>query len=533
MKKIFILIFFLFSLINVEALPTKLWNYSAGGNIYCVDSADLDNDGLNEVIYGANDGFIAAIDSNGELLWNYSTGSKIYVVYPKDIDNSGSIEILAGDYDGMVYALSNQGNLIWNYSVGICNAIRDIVAADIDNDGNIEVIIGSDCENVTVLDKDGDLVWNYNATQDVSDVDVIDYNDDNKLEIVAGTGASNDQKGLIILISHTGSQIWNFSVGNDVCYSLSVGDLDGDGISDIATGSDEVGKIFAIKSNGTKLWEYSTTGDTSNPYGRGLTAIGDINADGKNEVVGGSGSGDHGVYAISSDGDLIWNYTTTGWVYSVYIADLRSDNKKEVIVGTAGMNSTNNTVCVLSSTGALIKKYEYENYVVNVRAKDLDNDGLAEVIAGCWDNNVYTYKFDRNDLFLNVEDILFSDDEPKKGDNITITAKISKEKGEIIKNVNVTFYANDTYIGSVLVDFSYSEYVNASINWTVEHSITEIKVVIDPNDDISESNETNNVAFTSILTKEDSDENFLSKYGFYIFIGLIAVFLLIVILKSR
>ena len=89
-----------------------------------------------------------------------------------------------------------------------------------------------------------------------------------------------------------------------------VADLDLDGKDEIIMGGLD-GGLYAVKSNGTLMWE----NQTSLPI-QSSPAVGDIDADGWPEVVVGvSGDncdeqGEGGVYAFSHDGTLLWKFVS-------------------------------------------------------------------------------------------------------------------------------------------------------------------------------------------------------------------------------
>jgi outer membrane protein assembly factor BamB len=75
--------------------------------------------------------------------------------------------------------------------------------------------------------------------------------------------------------------------------SPALGDIDNDGKLEVVVGSDDH-KIYALNGeNGSLLWSYST-----GYFVRSSPSLGDIDNDGKLEVVVGSGDGN--VYALST-----------------------------------------------------------------------------------------------------------------------------------------------------------------------------------------------------------------------------------------
>lgn len=526
MKKYIIIFILILPLMNISASPIQLWNHSETDDILCLTTADVDNDNIKDIIAGSKNYNIIAIRSDGKLLWNYTATKPVNAVFSIDINNDGNNEVLAGDSYGVLFVLSHTGQLLWNYTNNGSAPVTEIYAADINNDGAVEIIIGTSNNYTKVLTNNGTLLWEYNLWQPVSDIDIIDYDNDGKKEIVVGCGwgsANNGNK--IFLLSHNGSYLWNYTVGNDVQNSLSVGDLDGDGISDIFCGSDENAKFFAIKSDGTQLWNYSAIPDTSSPFARHTTIIDDINNDGINEIICSSTGSSNGVlYVFSSAGTLLWSYTIDGWAYSVFTANVYGDSKKEVILSTSWYEfSNNNTVHVFTYYGELIGQFNCSDRVVDVLAADLNNDGFYEVIAASWDNNIYAYKFDFIDLVLELTNITILKN------SVTFNVKIRKEMGGELKNVNISLYANDILIDSLLINFSDSGSVLVSFNCTVS-SFTTLKIIVDPDNIFLERTKTNNEAII-IYSPEKSESSFFTKYGFYMAISALVIVILVALLR--
>ena len=65
-------------------------------------------------------------------------------------------------------------------------------------------------------------------------------------------------------------------------------------------------------------------------------SIGDVDGDGNNEVI--AGSDDTYVYAIKSDGSLLWQYKTGDVVWCVSVGDIDGDGVDDVVAGSDDTN---------------------------------------------------------------------------------------------------------------------------------------------------------------------------------------------------
>ncbi|MBN2416481.1 T9SS type A sorting domain-containing protein [bacterium] len=111
--------------------------------------ADVDHDGLPELIYGTSDkGEVYVVDSNGDPLpgWPVRTrGEDGDIVdgnpVAGDIDGDGEIEILIGSYmTNHVFAWNHDGTLVDGFPVSTTAHNSRIAISDLDDDGDIELI---------------------------------------------------------------------------------------------------------------------------------------------------------------------------------------------------------------------------------------------------------------------------------------------------------------------------------------------------------------------------------------------------------
>ena len=119
--------------------------------------ADLDNDGLLEIVVSTHDGWIRAYRANQTLLWtfDYTQGAALFASEPVigDIDEDDELEIVFGTYvplqinsdrDGPVgvWGLNADGTIIPGFPLPISTpGVRAApTLVDLDSDGNLEIL---------------------------------------------------------------------------------------------------------------------------------------------------------------------------------------------------------------------------------------------------------------------------------------------------------------------------------------------------------------------------------------------------------
>ncbi len=224
-----------------------------------------------------------------------------------DINRDGVHDIIAPSWDHTVYAWSSDGTFLWRRYVEDTLWSSPVVA-DIDRNGSLEIIFGGDIwAGNPLLAPEGGLVWVLNADGSTypgyprfvplqtvwSTPAVADLNRDGWLDVVVGTGTHFPDPGgrwVDAFTAATGRSLpgWPVAVAGRSMTSPAVGDLDGDVGLEVATGS-EGGVIYAFDTDGARLWQSCESGHSRGCFDgyetHGGLAIADVDADGAQEVV--------------------------------------------------------------------------------------------------------------------------------------------------------------------------------------------------------------------------------------------------------
>ena len=110
--------------------------------------ADLDGDGLMELVIGCYDGSIYTLNAeDGSLAWSYALPDFFYTPMPTsiaDLNQDGHYEIIFFDFNQVV-ALSHDGQFIWEFEIpGIGQSFRGAAISDVTGEGQLDVVFASD-----------------------------------------------------------------------------------------------------------------------------------------------------------------------------------------------------------------------------------------------------------------------------------------------------------------------------------------------------------------------------------------------------
>ncbi|MFH1835604.1 MAG: FG-GAP-like repeat-containing protein [Methanobacteriota archaeon] len=149
--------------------------------------------------------------------------------------------------------------------------------------------------------------------------------------------------------------------------------VDGNPAKEIIVDAERSGKIIAIDRAGNEKWHYNLRGVISDLYVSEFP-------EGGGEVIGCAFSR---VYLLNDDGSRKWEYNTMEKeVASVYLSDLDSDGKGEVVFGSA--HARGNKLYILDDDGEsfAVRRFTRYMYPSTIASADFDGDAREEVVVG-------------------------------------------------------------------------------------------------------------------------------------------------------
>ena len=161
--------------------------------------ADLDDDGVEEIITAQLDMGLACLDAYGRANWELPLPGLIASLAAGDVDGDGRQEILACGHDTPVFVVSSAGHELrrWDIWASACH----VAAADLDGNGTAEVAVKTAAFDrpeeafVAGVDSAGQLAWRQPVPDLVRSVarplTAVDINGDGRREWAAvGSDAS-------------------------------------------------------------------------------------------------------------------------------------------------------------------------------------------------------------------------------------------------------------------------------------------------------------------------------------------------------
>lgn len=236
------------------------------------------------------------------------------------------------------------------------------------------------------------LHWHYTAPAEIKWFDrwedglaTGDLNEDGIADIALGTAAGE----AIIVNGKDGKLPWNCQLSNTcTCVNVDLFDVDGDEVLEvIAAGKASSGKaqIFVYENDGTFKWQKETDYEEVTDI-----AFGDIDADGYVDIAAASGtypnSGGQVILFDGRDGSRIWSVALgSGIAFGIDAEDVDGDGDMEVAV----TNYDNKVFLIDGSTGTVLWSQAGIYYGRDVLIANLDKQGDAEVISVM--GNVYCF----------------------------------------------------------------------------------------------------------------------------------------------
>jgi len=276
-----------------------LWSILTDDLLAAPSIVDLDGDGKGEIVVATRNSFfgnaqVACMDSSGATRWSlalpqsaYSSGGLCFA----DLDADGLPEVVIPLNTGelmAVEAAGSQPQVIWSNTSAAAGFNTSALAGDLDFDGDVEILVGGAA--LCCFDSGGNLLWSAPLDSTAEEVFLCDAPGSVSLE-----AAVMSSSGRLCLFDAGGVELWSCATGMQSSGHIATGDLNGDGSPEFVISS-SAGEMMIVDASGEVLEpaiEFSSGALTA-------CGMGDLDGDGTNEVV--FGTADSSVCALSYGG---------------------------------------------------------------------------------------------------------------------------------------------------------------------------------------------------------------------------------------
>ncbi len=312
--------------------------------------------------------------------------SSLSFVTIADFNNDGTQDLAFAGYGGTSVLLGNENgtfHLSGQYAQSFASFIS---TGDFNGDGSTDLLVTANSSPLTILFGNGNGTFQDPVT--VAGIEVPaktavgDFNGDGQLDIAVGSST----QALIGILLGDGTGAFQPTTTYSVAATpgaLAVADFDGDGIADLAAGSSLSPYVSVLKGNSDGTFQEV---QSFNAYLNDVAniAVGDVNNDGKLDIVtaqssgslwfgtflgNGNGTFQAGIYASA---DVISNFN------SIALADLGGDGKPDVLVTSSG---TGLAVSTGNGDGSFQPPaFPWPGNAGNVAVGEFNGDSKADVV---------------------------------------------------------------------------------------------------------------------------------------------------------
>lgn len=221
-------------------------SFTSGQQNWCIGKADLNEDGLEDLVVGSKlDGKAHIHFANGDGSFrpgpDIPTRQHTRALNLFDADGDGDMDLATVTMKGYLTVAQNHGNGRFEHksSILIGGLLQDVESIDIDKDGDLDLLVAATSLNEVIwFRNEGNFHFtkatSWRAGRDPRALEIGDLNMDGQPDLVVGC---DDGKIYTYLGESGGFRAWgNYSSGA-ANWAVAIGDFDGDHRNDIATAS--------------------------------------------------------------------------------------------------------------------------------------------------------------------------------------------------------------------------------------------------------------------------------------------------------
>ncbi|MEZ4837165.1 MAG: hypothetical protein R2873_35070 [Caldilineaceae bacterium] len=226
------------------------WRRQVGGRVLALTVANY-GDGVLGLVAGSTNCNATAFNLGGDEIWRfpvpfYKRDGIVRVLLAADLNHDGKDEVIVGAENWHQYVLDAEGRQLWHFES--VHASTAGAVADIDADGDTELIAATEYHWWFGVGSDGEKKWQHNTVLGPGVNHVTTARQQSGQHLVAfgcrdGTVQVVDGHGQLQFVLPTA----------DVVTGLAAADVDGDGNQEILV-SNAIGNSYAVNADGSILW---------------------------------------------------------------------------------------------------------------------------------------------------------------------------------------------------------------------------------------------------------------------------------------
>ncbi len=295
----------------------------APGPVTHIKLADLNDDGVGEIVASLNDGRLVALTTDARILWQVSAGLKITRL--DVVDLGGRVTVLMLDESPALRLYAGDGRETGRLELAF-PAARYLVV-DLNDDGKQEIVLATGTEEagaIVVTDAQGKKLW---QREQVAADWIAPLRSGKQVRALV---SDNGDQGLVAY-SPEGGLLWRYTPEGAVYYDVA--DLRGDGVDGILLSNKTRGPLVALDGIGHELWRFGPKPNISMNTTWAVTNVNGVPALFESWYTLAAGDNPEQSFVTRLDpatGKEAWTIRVPQTVYATRAADIDGDGRPEI-----------------------------------------------------------------------------------------------------------------------------------------------------------------------------------------------------------